>query len=119
LGIWIAYTGGTTYQPIACYEKGDVEMTPMKKSIWALVALLLLLMPLMIPAWAAEVTITGEVNDSYQIVADGQIYEIADTVKGNELAENHVNTRVKVTGTVEEQDDMKVITVKNYQILAE
>jgi hypothetical protein len=90
-----------------------------RKMFWALAAMLLLLMPSTIPAWAADITITGEVNDSYQLVADGQIYEIADTPKGNELAENHVNDRVKVTGTVEEQDDMRVITVKKYQILTE
>ncbi len=93
-------------------------MSWFSKVLWAVVALLCAA-SFVAPAWAADVTITGEVNDSYQIVSDGEIYEIADTPKGNELAENHVNARVKVTGPVEEQDDMKVITVKTYQILAE
>lgn len=68
---------------------------------------------------AGEVTLIGEVNDSYQLVADGQIYEIADTPKGNEMAENHINAKVKVTGTVEGQNDMKTITVTDFQVMSE
>ncbi len=86
---------------------------------WTAATLLLLFASFTATAMAADATITGEVNDSYQIVSDGQIYEIADTPKGNELAENHVNARVRVTGPIEEQDDMKVITIKSYQILSE
>jgi len=94
-------------------------MTSIARKFRTVATLLFILALSGVPAWAGDVTITGEVNDSYQIIANGQIYEIADTPKGNELAENHVNARVRVTGPVEEQDDMKVITVKSYQILAE
>lgn len=68
-------------------------------------------------AMAADVTLIGEVNDNYQIVADGAIYEIADTQKGNELVDNYVSYRVEISGTVEEVDDMKILTVVSYKLL--
>jgi hypothetical protein len=38
-----------------------------------------------------QVTLTGEINDSYQVVADdGQTYEVADNEKGNELVLNQI-----------------------------
>ena len=70
-------------------------------------------------ALADNITVTGEVNDNYQLVADGQVYEIADTPMGNELAENHISAKVKVVGTVQESDDLKIITIASYQVLAE
>ncbi len=71
------------------------------------------------PALAGSVTIIGEVNEDYQLVANGQVYEIADTPKGNEMAENYINAKVKVTGTLEEKDEMKTITVINFEVLPE
>ncbi len=71
-------------------------------------------------AWASEtMTLIGEINDNYQLIADGRIYEIADTPEGNELAENHINAQAKVTGTVENRDDMLIITVTSFEILNE
>ena len=62
-------------------------------------------------------TITGTVNEDYQIVADdGQIYEVADTEKGEEVTDL-VGKKVKVTGTVEEEDGKKEITVTSYEII--
>jgi hypothetical protein len=69
------------------------------------------------PALAGEATLIGEVNDSYQLVVNGQIYEIADTPKGNEMAENFISSKVKVTGTVEEKNDIKTITVTDFQVI--
>jgi len=71
------------------------------------------------PALAGEMTLIGEVNDNYQLESDGQIYEIADTPKGNEMAENFISAKVKVTGTVEEKNDMKTITVVNFEVIPE
>ena len=85
----------------------------------ALIVAMSFLIPLVSPALAGEVTIVGEVNDNYQIISEGQIYEIADTAEGNELAENNISAKVKVTGTVEERDDMKIITVISFQVLGE
>jgi len=80
---------------------------------------LLFLAPFTATVLASEVAIVGEVNDNYQIVSNGQIYEIADTPAGNELAENHISEKVRVTGNLEERDDMKIITVSGYQLMAE
>lgn len=70
-------------------------------------------------ALADETTLIGEVNDNYQIVADGQIYEITDNDKGRELVDNHISERVQVSGKVEEVDDMKIFTVISYKILTD
>jgi hypothetical protein len=66
-----------------------------------------------------SVTIVGEVNDQYQIVAkDGAIYEIADTELGNELLK-HIGEVAEVTGDVEEEDGVKVLDVKSFEIKEE
>ena len=68
---------------------------------------------------AESVNIEGEVGDNYQIVANnGQIYEIADTTQGNDLAENHLGEKVKVTGTLEKDGDIQVITVMSFEMIA-
>jgi hypothetical protein len=64
----------------------------------------------------SSVTIVGEVNDQYQIVAkDGTIYEIVDTELGNELLK-HIGEVAEVTGDVEEEDGVKVLDVKSFEI---
>ena len=69
------------------------------------------------PVFAGEITITGMINDTYQIVADnGTVYEVADTDMGNDLL-NHVGKTVEVIGEVIEEDGVKVINVKSYDIL--
>jgi len=61
------------------------------------------------------VTIVGEVNDQYQIVAqDGIIYEIADTELGNEVLKL-IGSVVEVTGDVKEEDGVKVLDVKSFK----
>ena len=70
-------------------------------------------------AWAQQRTITGTVNDSYQIETDdGTVYDVVENEKGNEVAEQ-VGMRVKVTGTVEEDEDMKLIDITSYTIIGE
>jgi len=83
------------------------------------VLLILLLLSIATPALAGEVTLIGEVNESYQLVSNGQIYEIADTPKGNEMAENFISSKVKVTGTIEEKNEIKTITVINFEVAPE
>jgi hypothetical protein len=69
------------------------------------------------PVFAGEITITGMINDTYQIVADnGTVYEVADTDMGNDLL-NNVGKTVEVTGEVNEEEGVKVINVKSYKIL--
>lgn len=95
----------------------------MKKSSrfhWlSLISAAVLFLSITVPALAGEVTLIGQVNDSYQLESDGQIYEIADTPKGNDMAENYISAKVKVTGTIEEKNDMKTITVTDFQVVPE
>jgi hypothetical protein len=52
-------------------------------------------------------------------VAGGQIYEVANTPTGDDLVFNYIAVKVKVTGTVEENEDMKIITVKSFKAVPE
>lgn len=69
------------------------------------------------PVFAAEITIVGEVNYSYQIMADGQTYEVANTAKGDDLVLNFIAEKVEVTGTVEKKGEIKIITVKSFKVV--
>ena len=71
------------------------------------------------PVFATEMTIVGEVNYSYQIMADGQIYEVANTAMGDDLVMNYIAEKVEVTGTVEENEEMKIITVTSFKVVPE
>jgi hypothetical protein len=69
------------------------------------------------PVFAGEITITGTINDTYQIVSDnGTVYEVADTDMGDDLL-NHVGQTVEVTGVVIEEEGVKIINVKSYKLL--
>ena len=69
------------------------------------------------PVFASEITITGTINDTYQIVSDnGTVYEVADTDMGDDLL-NHVGQTVEVTGELVEEEGVKVINVKSYKLL--
>ena len=62
-------------------------------------------------------TITGTVNEDSQIVTDdGKVYEVVDSEMGGEVIEN-VDKKVKVTGTVEEDEGKMTISVTNYEVL--
>jgi hypothetical protein len=69
--------------------------------------------------FAGDITIVGEVNDTQQIVADGKIYDVAETPKGDDLVVNYIAEKVEVTGTVEEKDEMRIITVKSFRVVPE
>jgi len=95
-------------------------MKSMRMTKWAAVLVVtIFLMMFAATAMAKETTVVGEVNDNFQIVSGGQVYEIADTAEGNDLAENHISAKVSVTGTVEERDDIKIITVTSFKVLSE
>ena len=87
---------------------------------WLLTGLMTILITVLAAsAMAAEKTVIGKVNDNYQIVSDSQIYEIDNTEKGKDLAENHVGAKVEVLGKLNERDDMKILTVVSYKVLSE
>ena len=84
-----------------------------------IIAIMVTMVPL--AGLASETTtIEGEVNDNYQIVgSDGQIYEVENNEKGNELVVDHIAKKVSVTGTIKQDGEFLVITVANYQIIEE
>jgi hypothetical protein len=90
-----------------------------KTQVIGMVLAILFLLSTAVPSLAGEVTLVGEVNDNYQLVSSGQIYEIADTPSGNDMAENHINAKVKVTGSVEDSADMKILTVVAFEVMPE
>jgi hypothetical protein len=66
-----------------------------------------------------SLTIIGTVNDSYQIVTDdGNIYTVGENEKGDEVI-SLIAKRVKATGTVDEIEDRKVITISAYEVIGE
>ena len=72
------------------------------------------------PALAQQtVTIVGTVVGGYQIEDEnGQVYEIGDNEKGEELDELY-DSKVSVTGKLTEEDGIKTITVTSFKILEE
>jgi hypothetical protein len=69
-------------------------------------------------AQAEQVALVGEVNDTYQIVGeDGQIYEVAADEIGNQVVLTLISQKVKVTGTIKEKNDVKIITILSYEVL--
>ena len=69
--------------------------------------------------FASEITIVGEVNDTQQIVANGQIYDVAVSPEGDDLVMNYIAVKVMVKGTVAEKEDRKIITVKSFKAVPE
>lgn len=70
-------------------------------------------------AFADEVTIIGEMTDQHQIVTkDNVVYEVADTDIGDDLMDRvEVGKKVKITGTVSEQEGQKVIDVTSFELV--
>jgi hypothetical protein len=68
---------------------------------------------------SSSVTLEGEVNDNFQIISDGIAYDVADTEKGNFLVEEHIGEKVKVTGTIEEEEEVKTIKITDFELMAE
>jgi hypothetical protein len=92
-----------------------------KNKKWFTIAVLVsfLFAGLAIPAMAAEVSITGHINDNMQLVGeDEQIYEIGENEQGDALVSN-VDKKVKVNGTLEESEGTRVIMVTSFELLEE
>lgn len=84
--------------------------------IFTVMIVIALMAPL---AMAGEVTLVGEVNDNFQLYADGQLYEVAASPVGDDLVTNYISSKVEVVGTIEEQEDTKIITVKSFRTVPE
>jgi hypothetical protein len=73
---------------------------------------------LCLPVTAQEkVVITGTVNENYQIEDDdGELYDIGENEKGDELGEL-IGARVRVTGMVQEEEGLKTIMVTSFEVI--
>ena len=69
------------------------------------------------PLLASEITVVGKVNDSNQIVSDEVVFEVDDTPEGNNLVTNYIGKTVKVTGKLNIEGDMRIITVKSFKVI--
>ena len=65
------------------------------------------------------ITIVGEVNDANQIISDGDIYEVDDTPKGDDLVKNYIGQKVKVTGKLRIEGDMRIVDVTTFEVAKE
>lgn len=68
-------------------------------------------------AFAAEVILVGEINDTQQLVADNQIYEVAPGEIGDYLVTKLISEKVRIFGEVVEQDGIKTIIVNRYEVV--
>ena len=68
---------------------------------------------------STEVTLVGEVNDNFQLYADGKIYEVADTPAGNDLVTNYISEKVEVIGSVEVIGEDFILTVRSFKVASE
>lgn len=84
-----------------------------------MVVLVLMLALTASSALADEVTLVGEVNDNFQLYANGQLYEVAHSPVGDDMVTNYISEKVEVVGTIEEIEDGKIITVKRFKVVPE
>ena len=71
------------------------------------------------PVYAEQRTITGTLNESEQLVsARGDVYEIADTEAGTAMLYEAAEDVVQVTGEVVEDEEINIITVSSFKVLA-
>jgi hypothetical protein len=91
----------------------------MQRSFVAVFTVLITIVLLASPVAAKRVTIVGEVNDNQQIVADNVIYDVDDSVAGDDLVINYIAQKVKVVGQLRESDELKIITVESFEVVEE
>jgi hypothetical protein len=98
-------------------EGGKMNRKIETASLVALVFFLVLIVgSISVPAFDV-VKIVGEVNDSNQIVVDGEIYEVDDTPQGDDLVKNYIGRKVKVTGKMRIEGDMRILDVTQFKVV--
>jgi hypothetical protein len=70
-------------------------------------------------AQGEPVTLVGEINDTYQMVANGRIYDIAETAEGDDLVRNYVSVKVKVIGMLQKGEEIDIVTVRSFEVVDE
>jgi hypothetical protein len=93
-----------------------------KSKTATLIALFFIMAPIIgtLPISAFDViTIVDEVNDANQIISDGEIYGVNDTPQGDDLVKNYMGQKVKVTGKMRIEGDMRIIDVRAIEFVEE
>ncbi len=94
-------------------------MSKITKKALCIFVVVLIAMVSTIAVATEDVSITGTVNEGYQIVDDnGAVYDVAESEKGDEVVEL-VGKKVQVIGTVVDDDGTKVITIVSYKVIEE
>jgi len=94
-------------------------MNKITKKVLCIFVVVMIAMVSAIAVAAEDVTITGTVNEGYQIVDDsGTVYDVAESEKGNDVVEL-IGKKVEVMGTVVDDDGTKVITIVSYKVIEE
>jgi hypothetical protein len=68
---------------------------------------------------SVEATLVGEINDTIQLIAEGELYNIEPTALGEDLVQNYISMKVKVECTVRQGEELRIITVKSFQTVDE
>lgn len=66
-----------------------------------------------------EVILVGEVNDNFQLYAEGKTYEVAETPAGSDMVKHYISEKVEVVGSVEEIGEYLVLTVRSFKVVPE
>lgn len=94
-------------------------MNKITNKIFNIFLVVLIAMVSTIAVATEDVSITGTINESYQIVDDsGAVYDVAENEKGNEVVEL-IGKKVEVMGTVVDDDGTRVITIVSYKVIEE
>ena len=98
-----------------------MELSLFKKSLICFNILMAFVLSLLSLSYAKNevIILVGEINDTGQLVADGDIFDIESTDLGEDLIQNYISLKVKVECTVREGEELKIITVKSFQIVDE
>jgi len=66
-----------------------------------------------------EITLAGQINDNYQLVSEGRIFEVEVNEIGINLIVNHNGQKVSVVGRLAEKEGLQLIIVESFQLLEE
>ena len=102
-------------------KRGNMKSYFAKKCVICLIIFIAFMFALLSLSHAEQdvVTLVGEINDTGQLVAEGDIFDIEPTDLGNDLVQNYISLKVKVECTIREGEELKIITVKSFQAVDE
>ena len=87
--------------------------------IFSTAAVVLFAMTIFAQAQSEQVTLIGEINDTFQLVADGKIYDVAQTPEGDDLVNNYISMKVKVIGVLQKGTEIDIVSVRAFEVVGE